>query len=80
MNQLHLSNAFIPMHRRDIMYEEYQMVLESYMFLNQNWSGKIKGRTVSGVNKQRTYIPKEYASSPTISREYFQLQSIVDTE
>ena len=33
MNQLHPSNTFIPMHRRDLIYEERQMVLELHMIL-----------------------------------------------
>ena len=31
-------------------------------------SANIKGRTVSGGNKQRTYIPNKYYSSPTVSK------------
>ena len=43
------------------------MVLELYMLLKQKKYGKIKGQTVAGGNKNRTYIPKEDASYPTIS-------------
>ena len=50
--QLHLSNTFIPMCRRDMIYEELQMVLELYMFLKKKGGGKIKGHTVSGGNKK----------------------------
>ena len=32
MNQLQLRNTSIPMHRRDLTYEEHQMALESQMF------------------------------------------------
>ena len=52
MNQLHLRNTFIPMHRRDMTYEERYMVLESHIFLKQNKYGSINGRTVAGGNKQ----------------------------
>ena len=68
------------MHRRDLKYEEGQVVLESHMFLKQKWNGKINVQTVSGGKKQWTYIPKEYASSPTISTEYVLLTSIVDAK
>ena len=37
------------------------------MFLNMKLDGKIKGRKVYLGNKQRTYITKEYASSPTFT-------------
>ena len=53
MKQLHLRNIFIPIHRCDLTYEERQIVLESYMFLEQNLDGKIKGHTVALGNKQQ---------------------------
>ena len=43
MKQLHLSNTFIPMHRRGMTYEKLQIVLESHMFLKQKRDNKIKG-------------------------------------
>ena len=67
MKQLHLRNTFIPMHRRDLKYEELQMVLESHTFLTHKQDGKIEGQTVPGGNKQKTYIPKEVNSYPTVS-------------
>ena len=42
-NQLHLRNTFIPMHRRDLTYEERQMELELYIFLKQKQDGNTKG-------------------------------------
>ena len=53
------------------------MVLYLHMFLNQKRDVKIKGQTVAGGNKQRTYITKEYSSSPTVCTEYFLLTSII---
>jgi hypothetical protein len=50
------------------------------MFLKEKRSGEIKGRTVAGGNKQRDYIPKEDASSPTVSTESVLLTCIVDAE
>ena len=58
MKQFHLSNTLIPMHRRDLTYEENNMVLESHMFLKQKIYGNIKGQKVSGDNKQYKYITK----------------------
>ena len=65
MKQLHLRNNFIPMYRRDLTYEERQMVWESHMLLKKKRDGKIKGQTVAGGNKHRTYITKYYVSYPT---------------
>ena len=65
------------MHRCAVTYEELHVVLESYMFLKQNQNVKIRGHTVAGGNKYRTYITKEDISSPTVSTESVLLLSIV---
>jgi hypothetical protein len=57
-----------------------QTVLESYMFLKLKRDGNIKGRTVAGGNKQRDYISKEDASSPTVTTESVLLSCIIDAE
>ena len=54
MKQLKLGNAFIPMHRRDLTYEECQMLLELHMFFKRKRDVKIKVRPVAGGNKHRT--------------------------
>jgi hypothetical protein len=50
------------------------------MFLKQKHDVKIKGRTVAGGNKQRDYISKEDASSPTAATEAVLLSCIIDAE
>jgi hypothetical protein len=50
------------------------------MFLKQKRDGKIKWRTVAGGNKQRDYISKEDASSPTVVTETLLLSCIIDAE
>jgi hypothetical protein len=67
MRQLHFRNTFNPKHWRELSQVQRQTVLESHMFLKQKRDGKIKGRTVVGGNKQRDYISKEDASSPTVA-------------
>ena len=44
-------------------------MLDSHMFLKENRSGEIKGRTVSGGNKQRDFISKEDASLPKVEMD-----------
>jgi len=80
MKQLHLRNTFKPRHWRDLTELQRKMVLESHMFLKEKRDGKIKGRTVAGGNKQRGYIAKEDASSPTVATESVLLTCIVDAE
>jgi hypothetical protein len=48
------------------------------MFLKHKLDGKIKERTVAGGNKQRDYISKEYASSPTVAMLSVLLSCIID--
>jgi hypothetical protein len=50
------------------------------MFLKLKRDGKIKGRTVAGGNKQRDYISKEDASSPTFAVESVLLSCIIYAE
>ena len=80
MKQLHFRDTFKPMHWKQLSYTQRQMVLESHMFLKEKRDGKIKGRTVAGGNKQRDYIPKEDASSPTVATESVLLSCIIDAE
>jgi hypothetical protein len=56
------------------------MVLESHMFLKEKRDGSLKGRTVAGGNKQRDYISKEDASSPTVATEAVLLSCIIDAK
>jgi hypothetical protein len=53
-------------------------VLESLIFLKQKRTGEIKGRTVAGGNKQRGYIDKEDASSPTVATKSVIITAIID--
>jgi hypothetical protein len=50
------------------------------MFLKEKHSGKIKGQTVAGGNKQRDYISKEDATSPTVAMESVLLTCIINAE
>jgi hypothetical protein len=54
--------------------------MESHMFLKLKRDGKIKGRTIAGGNKQRDYISKEDAISPTVATESVLLSCIIDAE
>lgn len=80
MKQLHMRDTFKPMHWKELTHTQKQTVLESHMFLKEKRDGKIKGRTVAGGNKQRDYISKEDASSPTVSTEAVLLTCIIDAE
>ncbi len=80
MKQLHFRDTFRPMHWRDLTHAQRKSILESHMFLKQKRTGAIKGRTVAGGNKQRDFISKEDASSPTVATESVLLTCIIDAE
>jgi hypothetical protein len=80
MKQLHFRNTFKPKHWGELSQVQRQTVLESHMFLKQKRDRKIIGRTVASGNKQRDYISKEDASSPTVATESFMLSCIIDAK
>jgi hypothetical protein len=56
MKQLHLRKTFNTKHWYELIKSQRQTVLESHIFLKLKQEGTIKGRTVTGGNKQREYI------------------------
>ena len=78
MKQLHMRDTFRPRHWKELTPEQRAAILESHLFLKKKRCGKIKGRAVAGGNKQRDFISKEDASSPTVATESVLLTCIVD--
>ena len=48
--------------------------------MERKQDGVLKARTVAGGNKQRGYILKEDASSPTVSNEAVMLTCVIDAD
>lgn len=80
MKQLHFRDTFTPLRYKDLTPTQRGTILESHLFLKLKRDGTIKGRTVAGGNKQRDYISKEDASSPTVATEAVLLSCIIDAE
>jgi Reverse transcriptase (RNA-dependent DNA polymerase) len=78
MKQLHIRNTFRPRRWKDLTKEQKDKLLESHLFLKKKRCGAIKGRTVAGGNKQRSYTTKDEVSSPTVSTNALMLSCIVD--
>jgi hypothetical protein len=78
MKQLHWRNTFKPVRWSELTPEQKGTILESHIFITKKRTGEIKGRTVAGGNKQRDYISKEDASSPTVAIESVILTSLID--
>ncbi len=80
MKQLHWRNTFKPIQWRKMNEEQKNMVLESHILMKMKQLGKIKGRTVAGGNKQRGFIDKDEASSPTVITKSVILTSLIDAK
>ena len=80
MKQLHFIDTFRPRHMKDLTKKEWKEMLESHIFLKQKIYGNVKGLHVAGGNKQRDFISKEDASSPTFSTEAVMITCVVDAE
>jgi hypothetical protein len=77
--QLHWRNSFKPVHWKDLNNDRRKCILESHVFVKKKRSGVIKARKVAGGNKQRDFISKESASSPTVATESVLLTSMIDS-
>ena len=80
MKQLHWRNTFKPVHYNELTAQQKETILESHIILTEKRTGKIKGRTVAGGNKQRGFIEKEDASSPTVATESVIITSVIDAK
>jgi hypothetical protein len=80
MKQLHWRNSYKPKHWCELSkrQKEKHAILESHIFVEEKREGQLKARKVIGGNKQRDYITKEDASSPTVSAEAVMLTCKID--
>jgi hypothetical protein len=78
--QLHWRNSFRPVHWDDVNKERRKQILKSHVFVKKKRTGQIKVCKVAGGNKQRDFISKENASSPTVAMESVLLTSLVDAQ
>jgi Reverse transcriptase (RNA-dependent DNA polymerase) len=78
LKQLHDRNVMEPKKASEMSREDRYQALSYLMFLKEKRDGVIKGRGCADGRKQRAYIPKEEASSPTISTEAVFLTSVID--
>jgi hypothetical protein len=76
--QLCWRNSFRPVHWKDVNKERQKQILQSHVFVKKKHTGQIKA--CAGGNKQRDFISKENASSPTVATESVLLTSLVDVQ
>jgi Reverse transcriptase (RNA-dependent DNA polymerase)/Zinc knuckle len=78
LKQLHDRQVMVPKEASSLTREDRYQALSYLMFLKEKRDGAIKGRGCADGRKQRAYISKEEASSPTVSTEAVLLTSVID--
>ena len=78
LQQLHLRNVFRPVSPRALTLLDKKKALESHLFLKEKRDLSIKGRLVAGGNKQRSFIDKSEATSPTPHTESVFITASID--
>jgi hypothetical protein len=69
LQQMHNMVAYTPVDARTMTREQKLEALESLMFLIKKRCGRIKARACTNGSKQRVYIRKEDAASPTVGTD-----------
>ena len=80
LSQLHYQDTFEPVNPSTLSKEDMDQVIESHLFLKLKHDITIKGRIVAGGGKQHEYIPKEEATSPTMSLKLVLLTAVIDVQ
>ena len=70
--------VFVPQYFYKSTFDQKSKALKAITFIDFKRSGKVKGRTVANGSVQRLYIPKEEASSPTVSTESVLMVSVIN--
>ena len=71
-------NAVVPEKPNVLRPKQKRKLLRDVNFINQKRCGKIKGQTCADGSTKRGYIPREDASSPTISLEALMATLLVE--
>eukprot|EP00957_Ditylum_brightwellii_P196404 14964730-Ditylum_brightwellii.AAC.1 len=80
LKQLHDRMVLDPKEPEKLTHEEKKMSLQYLMFLTKKRCGRIKSRGCADGRKQRSYIPKDDASAPTVAIESLMLSCLIDAK
>ena len=80
MNQLHSREAWKPLDVNTLTKEERRSAMESLMFLTEKRDGRVKARTCADGRKQRDWMSKEEAASPTVALESVMISCTIDAK
>ena len=80
LGQLDDKDTFDPQLASSLTEDETTKALSLLSVIKQKRCGKIKGRVVADGRKQRNYVPREEATSPTIKLESLIMSLLVDAK
>ena len=78
LSQMHDMVVYTPVHAHELTREQKLQALESLIFLTKKRCGRIKARACANGSKQRSYIPKENAISPTVATDSVFITSAIE--
>jgi hypothetical protein len=78
MKQLHDREVFYPVDISKLTQHERRRAMESLIFLVEKRDGRIKARACANGSVQRSYVPKEDATSPTAMTESILLTATIE--
>ena len=80
LTQLDDKNTFTPLMVNELNNDEKRMSLNLLALIKQKRCGKVKGRVVADGRKQRKFVPREEATSPTIKLESLLMSLVIDAK
>jgi len=80
MKQIHDRKVFEPIDASKLSVQEKRKALESLLFLVEKNDETVKGRTCANGSRQRDYIDRSQATSPTVATESVFLTAVVEAE
>jgi hypothetical protein len=75
---MHDMVVYTPVHAHELTREHKHQALESLNFLTKKRCGRIKARACANGSKQRSYIAKENAISPTVATDSVFITSAIE--
>ncbi len=78
LQQLHERKVIRPVHQQNLTMEQSKDAVAYLMFLKRKRCGKVKGRGCADGRKQRSYVTREDAASPTVSTEAIFITALID--
>ena len=80
MKQLHDRATWKPLDVNTLSAQERRDAMESLIFLTEKRDGRVKARHCADGRKQRSWMAKEEAASPTVALESLMLSTVIDAK